>query len=120
MRFLRVILLAWGVTAIGSGAGALAGGLWGAPGRFIGATIAGTLAVLLSVRLLTALGWFDIERRRGATIGGLVGLALAAPFAQMQLAMPWPFLPVVLVGIVMILAAGPRAVLTGASTIRSS
>ncbi len=110
MRFVRVVLIAWGVTALGGGLGALLGGPWGAAGRFVGATMCATLAVLLAVRLLISRGWFDPERRRGASIGGLVGLALAAPFAQMDLAMPLPLLPLVLVGLVMILAAGWRAV----------
>lgn len=110
MSFLRVIILAWLVTAVSGGVGAVFGGIWGTKGRFVGATVLATLGVLLTVRILTRLGWFDPERRRGASIGGLVGLALAAPFAQMHLPMPWPFLPVALVGIVMILAAGPKAV----------
>ncbi len=110
MPHLRVVLVAWGVTALGGIVGALLGSFWGTAGRFVGATMCATLAVLVTVRLLTSRGWFDPERRRGASIGGLVGLALAAPFAQMDLAMPLPLLPLVLVGLVMILAAGWRAV----------
>lgn len=111
MRHLRVIILAWLVTGAGAVLGAMAGAVFGKQGLFMGAMAGGTLAVLYAVRLLTTRGWLDVERRRGGAIGGLVGLALAAPLAVMNLDTPWiPVLVTSLVGIVLLIGAGRGAV----------
>ncbi len=111
MRHLRVAVLAWLFAAIGATLGSLAGNLFGRQGLFLGATILGTLAVLVSVQVLIARGWLDGERHRGGSIGGLVGLALGATLALMNIQSPPVAIGALsLVGIGVLLGAGPNAV----------
>ncbi len=111
MRHLRVVMLAWLVTGFGAVGGSIVGNAFGRRGLFIGATIGGTLALLLAIQGLTSLRWLDGDRRRGGTIGGLVGFALASPLAVMNL--HTPVIPIVvtsLVGFGVVLGAGRGAV----------
>lgn len=84
MRQLRLILVTSFITALAAGLGVIVGSLGGSRGRFVIATVFGTLGVLLAVRTVVRLGWFDVERRRGGSIGGMVGLALATPLVAMR------------------------------------
>lgn len=111
MRHLRVALLAWLFTAAGATLGSVAGNLLGRQGLFLGATILGTLAVLVAIQVLTDRGWLAAERRKGGSIGGLVGLALGAPLALMNLHSPLIAIAALsLVGIGVLFGAGPNAV----------
>ena len=111
MRYLRVVIVAWGLTGLGAVAGSVPGNALGARGLFIGAMVGGTLALLAAIRILTTLGWLDTERRRGGSIGGLVGFALASPLAVMNLHTPVaPILFASLVGFGVVLGAGRGAV----------
>ncbi len=83
MRLLRLLLLTSLITAAVSGVGVLLALPFGGRVQFIAGTVAGTLGVLLSIRAVIHLGWFDVERRRGGSIGGMVGLALASPLVAM-------------------------------------
>lgn len=77
----------------------------------MGAIMLGTLAILLAIRLVAGFGWLNPERRRGGSIGGLCGFALAAPLAAMNLDTPLvPLLVMAIVGIGVVLGAGPSAV----------
>jgi len=110
MRQLRVILLAWLGTGAGAVAGSIVGNAFGRRGLFIGATVGGTLALLLAIHVATSRGWLRADRNRGATIGGLVGFALASPLAVMNLHTPvTPILVTSLVGICALLGAGRGA-----------
>jgi hypothetical protein len=84
MRQLRLILMTSLITALAAGLGVIVGSPGGSRGRFVIATVFGTLGVLVAVRVVVRLGWFDVERRRGGSIGGMVGLALATPLVSMQ------------------------------------
>lgn len=111
MRHLRVLLTAWLFTTVGAALGAAAGSFFGRQGLFLGATVVGTLAVMVAMRFLIDRQWIDPERRRGGSIGGFVGLALGAPLALMN--MDSPLIGVAslsLVGVCMLLGAGPNAV----------
>lgn len=111
MRHLRVVLLTWLLAALGTALGALVGELFGRQGLFFGATIVGTLAVLIAINVVTARGWLDPDRRRGASIGGFVGLALGCTLALMNLeSPPLAILALGLVGLGVVLGAGPNAV----------
>lgn len=88
MRYLRVILIAWLMTATGAAAGWFLGGLTGRSGAFFTATVFGTLSLLYAMSFLVERHWFREDRRRGGTIGGLVGLAIAAPLVLMTTATP--------------------------------
>lgn len=111
MRHLRVAVISWFVTAAGATFGALSGGLFGREGRFLGATILGTFAVLFAIQVLTSQGWLDPERRKGGSIGGFVGLALGAPLALMNIHTPLIAIAAFsLVGVCVLLGAGPNAV----------
>jgi hypothetical protein len=55
-------------------------------------------------------GWIDPERRRGGSIGGLCGFALAAPLAKMNLDQPLVALSVLaFVGVAVMIGAGPTS-----------
>lgn len=111
MRHLRVAILCWIVTAAGATLGSLAGTPFGRQGLFLAATIVGTLAVLLAIRAVTSLGWLDVERRKGGSIGGLVGFALGAPLGLMNLDAPLiAIAALALVGVGVLVGAGPNAV----------
>lgn len=111
MRILRVVVLAWLLTDCGAVLGWALGRPFGRRALFLGGIILGTLAILLAIRLLAGFGWLNPERRRGGSIGGLCGFALAAPLAAMNLDAPLvPLLVMVIVGIGVILGAGPSAV----------
>jgi hypothetical protein len=108
MRILRVVALAWLLTDCGAVAGWELGRLFDAP--FLGAIVVGTLAILLAIRILATIGWLDPDRRRGGSIGGLCGFALAAAFAAMNVDQPLvPLLVLGFVGLSVIAGAGPSA-----------
>ena len=110
MRLARIMLFISALTAGGAGLGALLGMPFGRRTSFFTATVVATLAVLEGLRLAIRLGWFDVERRRGGTIGGLVGMAVGAPLVAMGTGQPWlPLLGVLLVGVGVIAGAGPGA-----------
>jgi hypothetical protein len=83
-----LLLLASVLPALAALLGALAGSALGRRTTFLAATVVGTFGVLSTVALLVRLGWLDDGRRRGAAIGGLVGLGLGAPIAAMSLDRP--------------------------------
>ncbi len=94
MRQLRVVFLTWALAGIGAGLGAGLGKVFGRQGVFLGAMVGATLAILYAMRLLISVKWFDGERRRGGTIGGLCGLAVAAPLASIFLNLELPLVAV--------------------------
>lgn len=111
MRILRVVVLAWLLTDLGAALGWALGRPFGRQEFFLGGIILGTLAILLAIRLLAGFGWLNPERRRGGSIGGLCGFALAASLAAMNLDTPLvPLTVMALVGIGVVLGAGPSAV----------
>ncbi len=111
MRHVRVVMLTWVIAAAGAFAGSLVGGALGRKGFFVGATVGGTLALLAAIHLAAALQWLDVNRQRGGAIGGLVGLGFASTLAVMHLDTPIiPLLVASLVGVGVILGAGPGAV----------
>jgi|CXWL01.1.fsa_nt_gi hypothetical protein len=88
MRYLRVILITWFITSAGAAAGWFFGGLADRKVAFLLATVVGTLSLLYAMSFLINRHWFMEERRRGGTIGGLVGLCIAAPLVLMSTASP--------------------------------
>lgn len=110
MSRLRIVVVAWVITGLGAALGWIVGGMFGPKGAFLGGTVLGTLAVLLSMRILTARDWIDPDRRKGGSIGALVGFALAAPIAALNLDRPLvPVLVTALAGVGMLVGAGRGA-----------
>jgi len=110
MRILRVVLFAWIVTDCGVALGWLLGLPLGRQTSFMAGVVLGTLAILLAVKLLVRRGWLNPERRRGASIGGLCGFAVAASFAWVSVDRPVVALLLFgIVGVSMMLGAGPSA-----------
>lgn len=111
MRHVRLVVLTWIITAAGALAGSLLGNVLGRKGFFVGAMVGGTLALLGAIQLAFALQWLDADRQRGGAIGGLVGFGFASTLAVMHLDTPIiPVLVASLVGVGVILGAGPGAV----------
>lgn len=88
MRLLRFLLVISALPAVASLLGVVAGSPFGHRTMYLIAGVLGTFGVLAAVSLLVRLGWLDDRRRRGAAIGGLVGLGLGAPLAAMALDQP--------------------------------
>jgi hypothetical protein len=110
MRILRVVLVAWLLTDCGVVVGWLIGRPFGRQPLFLGGVVLGTLAILLAIRVLVRNRWFNPDRVRGGSIGGLCAFALAAPLAAMNLDSPLiPLLVMGLVGVGVVVGAGPRA-----------
>jgi FtsH-binding integral membrane protein len=111
VRHLRFLLLVSLITSVS--AAVAVGVTWpfGPRMRFFAATVGGTLGVLAAIRAATELAWLDLDRRRGGTIGALIGLALASPLVGMWLMRPMAALAAtLLVGSVAIVGAGRGAV----------
>jgi hypothetical protein len=110
MRHLRVILIAWFITTVGAAAGWFLGGLVGRRAAFVAAIVAGTFALLYAVSFLIERRWFRAERQRGGTIGGLVGLCIAAPLVLMTTATPvLGIASLLMVGVCVLIGAGGGA-----------
>lgn len=110
MRYLRLIV----VTSILTGFGALLGVIVGQPlGRrttMLGAMVGGTLALLAALQFVGRRGWFNPDRLKGGSIGGLVGLSLASPLAVMTGQRPGVLLAAsALVGVGVLIGAGPSS-----------
>lgn len=88
MRLIRFLLLISAVPAAAALLGVAAGSPFGRRTMYLVAGVLGTFGVLGAVALLVRLDWLDGNRRRGAAIGGLVGLGLGAPLAAMALDQP--------------------------------
>lgn len=85
----------------------LGNGLAGRTGLFGGAIVGGVLGVSIAVMIVARLGWLPREDRRGAAAGGIVGFAVAAPIAVMNLHTPvTPVLICGLAGVGVLLGAG--------------
>lgn len=104
MRLIRFLMLASLLPAAAALLGAAIGAPFGRQVMYLVAIVVGTFAVLGTVELLVRVGWLAGDRRRGATIGGLVGLGLGAPLAAMALDQP------------MMVAAGALLIGVGALT----
>lgn len=110
MRLLRLLLLTSLITAAVAGVGVVLALPFDGRAQFVAGTVAGTLGVLLAIRAVIHLGWFDVERRRGGSIGGMVGLALATPLVAMTPTnIPAILGASLLVGTCVIFGSGPSA-----------
>lgn len=110
MRQLRLLLLTSVLTGLGALAGVLIGKPLGQRATSLIAMVGGTMALLGAIRLATAIGWLNPERRKGGSIGGLVGLGLAAPLAIMNTAQPLLLaVAAAIVGLGVLLGAGRGA-----------
>lgn len=110
MRTLRVVTFVWMLTGCGAALGWLLGQPFGRQTFFLTSIMLGTLSILLALKLLVRFGWINPERRRGGSIGGLCGFAIAAPLAAMNLDQPLVALAILgFVGIAVMLGAGPSA-----------
>ena len=107
MRPRLTLLLAWLLTGFCTVAVSVAGNAFGKRGLFAGAVAGGVAGVLLSVAIATRLGWLARAERFGATVGGLVGFAIAAPIAVLNLDTPvTPVACTALVGVGVLFGAG--------------
>jgi len=93
----RAFLTAWAFAGLGAVIGSILGNAAGKPGLFVGAVVGGLLGVAAAVAGLAKLHWLSPEDRRGASIGGIVGFAVAAPIAVTNL--HTPVIPVLICGL---------------------
>jgi len=102
-----VFVAAWALAGIGAVLGSIMGNAAGKPGLFAGAVIGGLLGVVAAVVGLTKMRWLPSEDRAGALVGGIIGFAVAAPIAAMNLHTPvTPVLICALAGVGVLLGVG--------------
>lgn len=107
MRALPVFIVSWALGGFGAVVGSVLGNAAGRAGLFGGAIAGGMLGVWIAVMVATKLRWLPLEDRRGGTLGGIVGFAIAAPIAVMNLHTPvTPVLVCGLAGVGVLLGAG--------------
>ncbi len=87
-KALPVFLLAWLLTGFGAVAGSIVGNAFGHGGLFAGAVLGGAILLAGAVYLAGRLTWLAASSRVAATIGGLIGFAVAAPIAVANLHSP--------------------------------
>lgn len=110
MRTLRVIVLVWILTDCGVALGWLPGLALGRQTAFMASIVLGTLAILLAIKVLVRLDWLNPDRRRGGSIGGLCGFAIAASLAWVNPDQPVAaLLWLGIVGLSVMIGAGPSA-----------
>jgi peptidoglycan/LPS O-acetylase OafA/YrhL len=103
--FVLVCILAGIATLIGS----ILGHFFGQTGLFAGAIIGGIIGVIASTRIALMRGALEPKRFISATIGGLLGFALAAVVATNHLNTPIvPLGSILLIGLGAVLGAGVR------------
>jgi hypothetical protein len=79
MRPLPVLLASWALTGLGAALGSVLGNAFGSRGTFLGQVAGGVIAIIGTVMLLVRVRWLPQGTPLAATLGGLVGLAVAAP-----------------------------------------
>ena len=97
MKPFRAFLTTWALAGLGAVIGSVLGNAAGKPGLFAGAVVGGLLGVAAAIAGLAKLQWLPPEDRRGASIGGIVGFAVAAPIAVINL--HTPVIPLLICGL---------------------
>ena len=100
MRILRVIIITWLLTGCGVALGWIVTQTFGRQTSFLVSVVLGTLAILLAIKRLARRGWLNPDRRRGGSIGGLCGFAIAAPLAKMAMYNDQPLVALLCIGLV--------------------
>jgi hypothetical protein len=82
------LVTVWFLTGIASVLGSMLGGIWGPSALFAGAIIGGPFGVAAGVWIATTLKWIPRRARGRAIAWGILGFAIAAPIAVMNLHTP--------------------------------
>ena len=107
LKPIPVFLATWALAGLGAVVGSILGSAAGKPGLFAGAGVGGVFGVGAAVVVFTKLQWLAPEDRGGAFVGGIVGFAVAAPFAVTNLRTPiTPVLTCGLAGVGLLLGVG--------------
>lgn len=109
MKPLPVLLLVWALGGLGAVAGSILGNALGTTGLYVGAMVGGVCGVSLATFLATRLGWLPRAALGAATVGGILGLCIAAPIAASNLHTPiTPVAVTSLAGVGVLMGAGWR------------
>ncbi len=107
LKPIPVFLATWALAGLGAVVGSILGSAAGKTGLFAGAGVGGVFGVGAAVVVFTKLQWLASEDRGGAFVGGIVGFAVAAPFAVTNLHTPiTPVLTCALGGVGLLLGVG--------------
>ncbi len=107
LKPIPVFLATWVLAGLGAVVGSILGSAAGKPGLFAGAGVGGVFGVGAAVVVFTKVQWLASEDRGGAFVGGIVGFAVAAPFAVTNLHTPMtPVLTCALAGVGLLLGVG--------------
>jgi hypothetical protein len=88
MKPLPTLLLVWLLTGLAAVGGSMLGGGWGQRALFAGAIVGGPFGVAAGTWLAAALRWIPRTARARATWWGILGFAIAAPIAVLNLHTP--------------------------------
>ncbi len=101
------LVLVWLVTGLAAVGGSMLGGSWGDRTLFAGAIVGGALGVVVGVWLAAAFGWMPARARGRAAAWGILGFAIAAPIAVLNLHTPvTPILACSLAGVGALIGVG--------------
>ena len=107
MRPIPAFLAAWMLAGLGAVIGSILGNGVGKPGLFLGAGVGGILGVTAAVVVAARFHWLSRADRAGGIVGGIIGFAIAAPIAVVNLHTPiTPVLICGLAGVGVLLGAG--------------
>jgi hypothetical protein len=110
LKPLPVLLLVWALGGLGAVAGSILGNALGSTGLYVGAMVGGACSVSLATFLATKLAWLPPAVLGAATVGGILGLCIAAPIAVSNLHTPiTPVAITSLAGVGALLGAGWRS-----------
>ena len=101
------LVVTWIVTGACAVIGSILGNAFSPRGLSAGALLGGVIGVFLSVSATIRFGWLPATARVGGILGGLVGFAVAAPIAILNLQSPVaPIASCALVGAGVLFGAG--------------
>lgn len=106
---LPILILVWLTTGFSSVVVSILGNAFGKTGLFTGAFLGGALGAVVAVFLTVRLGWLPKTSARAASIGAVIGFALAIPVILTHMHTPViPVMSCALAGVGALVGAGVR------------
>ncbi len=101
------LILVWLTTGLAAVGGSMLGGGWGQRSLFAGAIVGGAIGVFVGTTLAAMFHWMPAHARGRATAWGVLGFAIAAPIAVLNLDTPvTPILACSLAGVGALVGVG--------------
>jgi hypothetical protein len=110
MQAHATLIVVWLLSGLAAVGGSMLGAAMDEPAPIAGAIVGGPFGVILSVWLASRLGWMPAYARGRAMAWGIIGFAIAAPIAVLNLHTPLtPILAASLAGVGALVGVGRAA-----------